>query len=290
MEFKVQLANSYWDNKKVVENREFYITTKIDGERIFAIKVDGEVGIFSRDNKPINGLVEIEWQLHCIPWDNFIIDGELTLLNRENLTSKEQYKKTMEIARTKGEKHGLKMLVFDCIPIHDSITAGCMYKYSTRRTIFNGFHYKYIEALPVLYHGCDTNVIEKILDEQIAKGEEGIMINLADAPYMQGRTNALLKVKRMKDLDLKVIGYEEGKGKNEGKLGALIVDYKGNQVKVGTGFSDSIRKEIWEDRDNWLGKIITVRYFEETPEKNGKVSLRFPVYVDWRDDKSEASC
>ena len=166
MEFKVQLANSYWDNKKVVENREFYITTKIDGERIFAIKVDGEVGIFSRDNKPINGLVEIEWQLHCIPWDNFIIDGELTLLNRENLTSKEQYKKTMEIARTKGEKHGLKMLVFDCIPIHDSITAGCMYKYSTRRTIFNGFHYKYIEALPVLYHGCDTNVIEKILDER----------------------------------------------------------------------------------------------------------------------------
>lgn len=282
MSISVQLAMNYWDNKKVVEGKEFVITTKIDGERIIAVKENGSVSLFSRDNKRIEGLFDIEIDIKNIPLDYFILDGELTLLDKGNLPSKEQYKETMKIARRKGEKHGLKMLVFDYIPILPSLNIGRDYKYKSRRAFYNDFHYKYVEALPILYQGYDTSMIEKLLEEQTAKGEEGIMINICDAPYMFSRTCNLLKVKKFKDEDLPIIGFEEGKGRNKGTLGALLVDYKGNTVKVGTGFTDDDRKMYWNNQEEWLGKTVTVKYFEETP---GGKSLRFPVYVDYREDK-----
>ena len=89
----------------------------------------------------------------------------------------------------------------------------------------------------------------------------------------------------MQDLDLEVVGFEEGTGRNEGRLGAILVKYKNNIVKVGSGFSDELRKEIWHDQNSWLGRTIVVKYFEETSNQNGGISLRFPVFVDWRDDK-----
>ena len=282
MEIGVQLAMNYWDNQKVVEGKEFVITTKIDGERILAVKENGSVRLFSRDGKRIEGLYDIEIDVKNIPFDFFILDGELTLLDKGNLPSKEQYKETMKIARRKGEKHGLKMLVFDYIPMLPSINIGRNYKYKSRRCFYNDFHYEFVEALPILYQGYDVSMIEKLLEEQTSKGEEGIMINIADAPYVFNRTCNLLKVKKFKDADLPIIGFEEGKGRNANKLGALIVDYKGNKVKVGTGFTDELREMFWKDKERWLGKTITVKYFEETP---GGKSLRFPVYVDYREDK-----
>ena len=111
------------------------------------------------------------------------------------------------------------------------------------------------------------------------------MINITDALYEFRRTSVLLKCKKMSDLDLPLIGFEEGTGKNAGKLGAIIVDYKGNKVKVGSGFTDELREEIWKNQDIWLGRTIVVQYFEITTNQNGGISLRFPIYIDYRTDK-----
>jgi len=137
----------------------------------------------------------------------------------------------------------------------------------------------------LLYIGDDTSEILKLLDTNIKAGEEGIMINILDAPYEFKRTNNLLKVKKMNDLDLEVVGFEEGSNRHSGRLGALLVDYKGNIVKVGSGFSDELRDEIWKHQDEWLGRTIVVQYFEETTNDQGGISLRFPVYLDYRTDK-----
>ena len=89
----------------------------------------------------------------------------------------------------------------------------------------------------------------------------------------------------MNDLDLEIIGFEEGTNKNAGKLGAILVNYKDNVVKVGSGFSDELREEIWQNQDKWLGRTAVIQYFEETCNQNGGISLRFPVYLDYREDK-----
>jgi DNA ligase-1 len=122
-----------------------------------------------------------------------------------------------------------------------------------------------------------------------AAGKEGIMLNVADGLYVCKRTSDLLKVKVFQDCDLQIIGFQQGSGKFANTLGALIVDYKGNQVGVGSGISDDIRKEIWDHQDQYLGRVVTVQYFEETCDATGKLSIRFPVFKEIREIGKEIS-
>lgn len=290
--FNVQLANKYFDKPAVVEGKKFAITTKIDGGRIIALKQDGQVSFFTRAGQRYEGLVDLEDEMSRLMPDNTCLDGEITLLVRGNLSSKEAYKETMKIVRTKDkEKHGIKMLVFDWMPAEDFKKQQCDMPYRLRRAyvdqMFNMIDFRYFELLPLLYVGDDTSKITEILDEEVANGEEGIMINDYHALYEFKRTNSLLKVKKFNSCDLRVIGFEEGTGKYMGMLGALVCEYKGGVVKVGSGLTDDLRKEIWRNRDRYHNGIIEVSYFEETKDSTGKLSLRFPTFKDFRFDKTE---
>jgi DNA ligase-1 len=115
------------------------------------------------------------------------------------------------------------------------------------------------------------------------------MINICDASYEFKRTNNLLKVKKMNTLDLQIIGFEEGAGRLAGTLGAILVRYKnGNVVKVGSGFTDWLREEIWKNQGKYIDRICEIQYFEETTNADGGISLRFPVFKDFRYDKLNA--
>lgn len=291
--FNVQLANKYFDNPKVVEGKEFALTTKIDGGRIIAIKKDGQVKFFTRAGQVYEGLVDLEAEIQLRVPDNTVLDGELTLLDKGNLDSKAQYKETMKISRKDGIKHGLKMLVFDMLTATEFETQTCTRPYSVRRNCLDKINLlgaKYFEVLPILYIGRDSSIITKYLNELTAAGEEGVMINIYDAPYEFKRSNVLLKVKRMNDMDLRVIGFEEGEGRLAGMLGAIYVKYKNNNtVKVGSGFSDEIRREIWLNKERYLNSIVSVQYFEETSNADGGESLRFPIFLDFRPDLTEAA-
>ena len=293
--FDVQLANKYFDKPQYVEGKTFAITTKIDGGRIIAIKQGGHVEFFTRAGQRYEGLVDLEDEMNRLMPDNTCLDGEITLLcNPKALTSKEQYKETMKIVRTKDpEKHGIKMLVFDWMPADDFKRQQCDFAYKVRRNelerLFNSIDFRYFELLPILYVGEDTSKITEILEEEVANGEEGIMINDYNAIYEFKRTNSLLKVKKMQTLDLEIIGFEEGTGRLAGTLGAILVRYKNNNVvKVGSGFSDEVREQIWNYQMHYSGKIVEIQYFEETTNADGGESLRFPIFKDFRYDKLEA--
>ena len=294
-QFSVQLAEKYFDKPERTEGKEFALTTKIDGGRIIAIKENGQVSFFTRAGQKYEGLVDLEKEmLERIP-DNFVLDGEITLLDYQNYKSKEAYKQAMKITRADGPKHNVKMLVFDGMPLDEWKTQQSTLTWSERRHVLSciaGFYLEdltYFELLPVLYQGTDTSKILELLDSEIARGQEGVMINICDAPYEFKRTWNLMKVKKMKTLDLEVVDYEEGSGRLSGTLGAIHVRYKnGNIVKVGSGFSDELRALIWLEPSDFIGKIAEISYFEETTNASGGKSLRFPVFKDFRSDKLEA--
>ena len=293
--FSVQLANKYFDKPQYVEGKTFAVTTKIDGGRIIALKENGQVSFFTRAGQKYEGLVDLEDEMSRLMPDNTCLDGEITLLVRGNLSSKEAYKQTMKIVRqtTNPEKHGIKMLVFDCMTAEEFKNQYCPNDYTVRRAdaelLFNQIDFQYFELLPILYRGSDASKITELLEEEVANGEEGIMINICDALYEFKRTNSLLKVKKMQTMDLEIIGFEEGTGRLVGTLGAILVRYKDdNVVKVGSGFSDEIRTLIWTEPSDFLGKIVEIQYFEETTNADGGKSLRFPIFKDFRPDKTEA--
>jgi DNA ligase-1 len=293
--FNVMLAEKYFDKPERVEGREFALTTKIDGGRIIALKENGSVSFYTRAGQRYEGLVDLEQEMSTKMPDNLCLDGEITLLVDKGIPSKEAYKQAMKITRKDGEKHGVKMLVFDFMPAEQFRNQYCPSDWSARRTTVEAIFgcakqpLKYFELLPVLYCGTDTSMITKFLDEAIADDQEGVMINICDAKYEFKRTTNLLKVKKMQTMDLQIVDFEEGSGKYANTLGAILVRYKnGNVVKVGSGFTDWLRSEIWNNRGKYLDVICEIQYFEETTNQDGGESLRFPIFKDFRYDKVEA--
>ena len=289
--FECMLAEKYFEHPEKVEGKNFTITLKLDGIRCLLIKESGKVSLFSRQGQLIEGLVDIEAELINFNEDNIVLDGELLISNTDNIPSKEQYKATTKIIRKDGEKHGITYRIFDCMTLNCFKEQKAFTLYKDRRWWLNqNFNQsQYVKPLPTLYSGSDISMISKILDEVRADDQEGIMININDAPYEFKRTMNLLKVKVMQDCDLKIIGFEEGSGRLKGTLGRLNVDYKGNVLGVGGGFSDNDRKYFWENQDDLLGRVITVQFFEETQNKNGKLSLRFPVFKELREIGKQVS-
>ena len=91
---------------------------------------------------------------------------------------------------------------------------------------------------------ADRAALKKKLDEVVRGGGEGLMLHLADAPYVTGRSDVLLKFKPLQDTEAVVIEHVPGKGKYVGIMGALRVRTPDGKVfLIGTGFTDEVRKK-----------------------------------------------
>ena len=117
--------------------------------------------------------------------------------------------------------------------------------------------------------------IDLLQADCLKQGFEGAMIRDYGALYMHKRSDALLKYKKVEQLQVSIIGFKAGKGKHLGRLGALVVMCpNGKECSVGTGFDDQERETIWANRDKWLGEYVIIEYQEKT--KYGVP--RFPRY------------
>ena len=297
-EFGVILAEPYSKNRdKVTGNEDFILTTKLDGVRNIAIVENGKVECFSRQGQPVEGLIEVEKDLKQLP--DGVYDGELIAIVDEDKDSKEVFAETIKRSKVKGKKTGLKFVMYDYIANLNDFYNGvdktpCIDRKNSLEAIINSLECGFIEYLTPLYIGNDKNKIHILLNEEVSKGEEGIMINIANAPYQCKRVKTLLKVKEFSDADVLVTDIIEGDGKNKGKLGSIEIEFEheGNRYRcnVGSGFSDADRSLYWNNKELLMGKIVTIQYFEITPNENGGYGMRFPVWLDRiRDDKNEIS-
>lgn len=293
--FGVQLAANYKD-KQPKPLEKIFITEKLDGIRCACIYKNGQVNFFSRQGKEIDGLIDIEREIKDVceklNINEYVFDGELLKENNDCLDSGDLYRETTSIVNSKLEnKKEIVFNIFDTLPLKEFMDGKSLKIYEERRKeleVLNTLNLTYLRIVPILYVGTDHSKISELLKLMESQNKEGIMIN-RNFIYETKRTPSILKVKSMESIDLKIIGFEEGRGKNVGTLGAIIVDYKGYKVNVGSGFSDEDRKYFWKNKEEFIGKIIEVQYFEESKNVNGDLSLRFPVYLRMRFDKTEPS-
>ena len=297
-EFNVMLAQKYSDNAEKVEGKQYTITEKRDGNRCVFIKENGIIKAFTRQGQVYEGLVDLERGLGELEIDNVAIDGELMVLNDHEIDAAEQFKATMKIVRKDGEKHGVKLVVFDYMPLEDFKKGICKTPYSQRRlNLEKDFKdTKFFEPVKKLYQGKDISMISKLLDEVTSKGGEGLMVNIDDAPYECKRTDKLLKVKKMLTCDVLVLDIYEGTGRNVGKLGGITIQFKNQKDELckcncGSGFTDEERDRYWKNKDLLIGKIVELDYFDITQDsKTKEYGLRFPIWKSIiRHDKTEIS-
>lgn len=283
---------------KIPEGTWFAISQKLNGSRCFYYK--GK--LYTRQGKVYTGCEHIIKDIETVfptkegRADGFVIDGELVLKDN-SLSDSEAFQKGVGIANSdKESKEELKLVIFDMILTSEFENGLSTLTYKDRKHILQNYQRVFdnvgltnIEVVPMFYEGTDQSEIWKWLDYAEENDMEGVMINL-DSYYECKRTKNLIKVKKFYTLDLKVVDAVEGDGRLKGTLGALVVEYKGNTVNVGSGFSDEQRKEFWENKDSIIGRVIEVKYKEITKNKDtGLESLQFPVFVSLREEGKEVS-
>lgn len=267
----------------------FSLTQKLNGVRATYYK--GE--LIARSGLPYEGLGHITSALNFED-DSYVFDGELTLLDKGNLSDNEAFRVATGIINSDSpHKTQICYTIFDVLTTQEFEKGEGEAKYRARRAFMNSLpamiHSEYVSIIPVLYSGTDQSKIWELLDQMVAEDKEGLVANL-DVVYKRKRHSGILKVKRFYTMDLPIIGYEEGSGRLAGTLGAFVLDYKGNELRVGSGFSDEQRTTFWRDKDNLIGTLCEVKYKDTTSDKTtGAKSLQFPVFVSLRTDKSEAS-
>lgn len=252
MSKKCLLAHTYDPNKHNIDG--WWISEKLDGVRAL---FDGEF-LFSRTGKklypPAYWIEEIT--------SGALLDGELFI-------DRGKFQETVSIVRTVKEDkgwHKIKYKIFDT-PIPDT-------SFEERMNIVDEMckNSKYLEPVK---HWKPSHSIENELDIVLQKGGEGLMLREPQSNYVWKRSKTLLKVKKFFDEEATVLSYLPGKGKHEGRMGALGVTWKGKMFKIGTGFDDKQR-----ENPPPIGSKVTFKFQELT--KGG--IPRFPVFMRVRDD------
>lgn len=299
--FEVMLAEKYSDYAQLVEGQMYIITLKLDGNRCVAFyDTDGGIELKTRQGLDYEGLDHIvdDIRKHLTP--GFVYDGELIAVTDDKISTGELYRLTTGLLhRDSDDKTAIKFFIFDSLRTEEfkmgKSKDGALVRKNRVATLLNKEGIEHLVNVPILYHGNDTSMIQRLLDEITDAGGEGIMINIASAPYECKRVRTLLKCKKFNTADVLVESVEEGSKSFTGTMGQIRVKfiYQGEECTsyVGSGFSLEERKLYWEHPEMLIGKVVEVGYFEVSQnDKTKEYSLRFPTWKSIiRDDKSELS-
>lgn len=296
----VMLADKFLDLDEKALNRiskngtrKFVLQEKLDGFRNTAlfrfVKEGNSVKFMTRQGKPYERLVDLENALKNANITDGVFDGELILTDRNSIPSGEQYKATSKLVTVKdADIHGVTMNVFDFVPMKEWESKEGKTPYSERYAMLEKIFKEnnlepYFHLVENIYEGNDLDVVMKELTKAKEKNWEGLMLRWVDSVYEFKRSKELLKVKPFQEMDVYIKGYEEGTNKNVGKLGAFICEinhpeFGHLEMKVGSGYSDEDRISYWEHKDELIGRVLEMQYFEVTSNADGGKSVRFPVH------------
>jgi len=291
--FTCALAHDSAKHEKKMAGKK-QIEIKLDGVRVLTVVRGGKVEMFSRNGKQFHNfghiIAEIEEVLKTKPAPmDLVLDGEVMSANFQDLMKQVHRKDNVQA-------NDAVLHVFDLIPLKN-FNEGFWDKEQYLRSQMVKFWVeenqsvlKHVQALDWEDVDLDTPEGDKRFTElnkaAIDGGYEGVMIKDVLAPYECKRTHAWLKAKPFIEVTLEVKDVEEGTGRNEGRLGALVCsgedDGRMVQVNCGSGFSDSDRDSFWNSRSSLVGQLVEVRADAITQNQDGTYSLRFPRFKTFR--------
>jgi len=296
--FECMLAHDGANHEKKITGTKL-LEPKLDGVRCITI-VDYDartVTMYSRNGKVLENFSHITDALasNIDSFErSFVLDGEIISTSFQELMKQVHRKDNVKA-------NDAVLMLFDIVPLSEFQTGKSVMGQrrrskllATMKGIFD--RVGNIGVIPQTEVDLDGYVGELQFKEfnqkAIDEGYEGIMIKDADAKYECKRSVSWLKMKPFIEVSLAIVDIEEGTGKNEGRLGALICegedDGKDIRVNVGSGFTDDQRSEFWADKDNLTGQVIEIRADAATKSQDSEevYSLRFPRFLRFRGFKA----
>lgn len=294
--FECMLAHDGANHESKITGKKL-VEPKLDGVRCITVidHLKKTVTQFTRNGKVLENFTHITKALtdHI---DNigrsYVLDGEVVSDNFQALMKQVHRKDNVQA-------EDAKLMLFDIIPLSEFQAGKSILGQKRRTELLKTFEKLFEET------GCVGIVDQKLFDldimtdevafkefnkQMVDEGYEGIMIKDPNAKYECKRSTSWLKQKPFIEVSLEVKDVEEGTGRNEGRLGALVCagvdDGKQIAVNVGSGFSDSDRTEFYSVRDTLPGQIVEVRADAVTQNQDGTYSLRFPRFLRFRGFKA----
>lgn len=292
-EYPCMLASAY--DQKLVDRVKFpaFAQLKMDGMRFNAIVKRGKVEYRSRNGKEVGllGNLDAEFVEYAAGKD-VVFDGELVVKSGgvvlDRKTGNGILNKAVKGTISESEAAMVHATVWDCIPLGTFEKGVETTPYSARlkylQDIVKPGRVSVVETTTV----NDIEEARAIFERYLSEGQEGIILKTQDGIWENKRSKSLIKFKGELECDLLCVGWEEGTGKNVGRLGALVLESGcgGIRVNVGTGFSDDQRSNITAKSS--IGRVVAVKYNARIKDKSSDVeSLFLPVFIEFRDDKDE---
>lgn len=261
-----------------IENKEKYVVfpalaqPKLDGLRCCAIMTNGKVKLFSRTQKEYKTMPHIVAELEKVfaAYGDITLDGELY-----NHRFKKNFNKITELIKRDDVHKDHKLVEYH---IYDVMADG---GYLERAALLEVELAKRSYLQPVETITINSReALEEYQADCVSRGYEGCMYRNPSAPYEHKRSSGLLKVKSFKDEEFKIVDVEEGSGKLMGRVGAFYCELpNGKTFKAKPMGTLEYVKELWEKKEDCIGKMATVKYQNLTPDG----IPRFPVLKCIRD-------
>ena len=281
MRKKPMLAQNVGDYSRIKDDDwPLYIQPKLDSVRcVIQCDDDGYVTAYSRTNKIWRNVDHILQEL--VPffqkYPNVILDGELY-----NHDLKKDFEKIISLVRKTKPTDEDRLESSEKVEFHCYDIINEDWCFEDRNLFINenfGIYGKFELSTVVPTPSCLVHNTEEVeVDHEIylERGYEGSILR-KNEPYECKRSWTLMKVKDFSDAEAIIVGYEEGKGKREGRLGKFIMqDDNGIEFGCppGKGYTYENMKNMLENIHDYIGKRATFTYFERTKAN----SYRHPLF------------
>lgn len=242
---------------------------KLDGVRMMAVCDGGSIQLISRQGKVFNTCKHIQDALKKID-ASMIFDGELysdTLSFQEIISA---VKRDDDIEITKQIQYHIYDIIDTASPFKDRHEKIASLKLS--------------DPLYAVETNDAFSMLGAISQYDIYRRNnyEGAIVRNTRGLYkINGRSSDLLKLKEFQDEEFRIIDIVEGTGKFKG-MGIFVCETgKGTAFRVTPAATEDEKREIWTNRSSYIGKLLTVQYFEQTTSL--QPVPRFPVGKAVRD-------